>query len=103
VAPSPSWIEKRKRIRRDITLAFSGRTAISGDDFQAVFYDPESPAPIGDFHSQYLPSEAVLAEIFEELGESTGLEPERIASYYRRDESFPQFGEHVLRAGAYEE
>lgn len=97
---SRSWIEKRKGIRLDITDAFSSRTGISAEDFQRIFYDPDSPAPIGDFNSQYLPSEAVLTEIFEALGNSTGIEPARIASYYHREETFPQFGERLLRAGA---
>lgn len=101
VEHSPGWIEKRSRIRRDITAAFSGRTSISADDFQRIFCDPDRPAPIGDFNSQYLPSEAVLTEILDALGKSTGIDRERLASYYRRDESFSQFGERLLRAGAY--
>ena len=97
-----SWLEKRKKMRLDIAAAFSRRTGISEQSFLAVFYDPTEPATIGDFDSQYIPDESVLGEIVEALGDSIGLDPERIKSHYHREESFRHFGEHLLRAGAYE-
>ncbi len=97
----PTWLEKRIRIRLDIATAFSGFTGISEIDFLAVFYDPPSPPPIGDFNSRYIPSDDTLDDIFSRLEEQTGLDRERIESHFKRNESFMQYGERLLRSGAY--
>ncbi len=88
-------------MRLDIARAFSERTGISEKNFLRVFYDAVSPSPIGDFGTQYIADDAALDEIFSALGVRIGLEPARIESHYHREESFPQFGEHLLRVGAY--
>lgn len=97
-----SWLEKRKMMRRDIADAFSDRTGIGKDDFLEIFFDSTSPPPIGDFNSQYVADSASLEEIFSALGDLIGVGSGKIKSHYHREESFPQFGEHLLRAGAYE-
>jgi hypothetical protein len=96
-----SWLRNRKRIRLDIAKAFSERSGIGEADFVKLFYDPAFPPAIGDFDSQYISDAAVLDEIFSVLSEATGLERALIRSYFSRTETFPQFAEHLLRAGAY--
>ena len=95
------WLTSRKRMRLDIARAFSRRTGISEADFTRAFYDPADPPLIGDFDGEYIPDEAVLEEILRELHEATGLGMPLIRSYFSRKETFAQFGEHLLRAGAY--
>jgi hypothetical protein len=96
-----SWLENRKRIRVDIGKAFSGRSGVSEDDFLRIFYDPVLPPLIGDFDAQYISDAAVLEEILSALCEATGLKRALIRSYFSRTETFAQFAEHLLRAGAY--
>jgi hypothetical protein len=96
-----SWLEKKQRIRNDLAAVFAGRTGISVGDFLDIFFDPERPPTIGDFAAQYVPDRDTLTGILLELAERTGLDLERIRSHYYRKESFAQFGEHLLRAGAY--
>ncbi len=100
---SPSWLEQRRMILRDIAAVFSERTGISEHDFISIFYDSPSPPPIGDFNSQYIPESSLLDEVFTALGDRTGLESEKIRSHFDTGETFAQFGEHLLRAGAYAE
>jgi hypothetical protein len=88
-------------MRLDMARAFSGRSGISAEDFVRIFYDPASPPLIGDFDSEYISDGAVLEEILADLSEATGLGIDRIKSHFSRTETFAQFGEHLLRAGAY--
>ncbi len=97
-----SWLEKREMIEGDLADSFSGRAAgISREDFVDIFLAAGSAPPIVDFNIQYLGDETVLEDIFDELSERTGLEQSRIENHYHREETFTQFGEHLLRAGAY--
>jgi len=97
-----SWLDKRESIINDIAGCFAGKSGISVKDFRDVFLVPGSASPIMDFNTQYLGDEAVLKEIFDELSDRTGLDTSRIEDHYHREETFAQFGEHLLRAGAYE-
>jgi hypothetical protein len=90
-------------MRLDVAKSFSARSGIGAADFLRVFYDPLFPPLIGDFDSQYIPDANTLEEILSELGESTGLAAALVRSYFSRRETFAQFGEHLLRAGAYVE
>ncbi len=82
-----------------IADAFSSRTGISRKDFLGIYVEAENPPPMSDFEAQYVPDAETLAGILESLGESTGLGGKTVANYDRR-ESFVQFAEHLLRAGA---
>ncbi len=95
------WSEKRSRIREDVADAFSERSGISREDFLEIFYDAEAPPPIGDFYAQYIADEEALGQIFSALAESTGLPEDKVGDHFDPGESFPQFAEHLLRAGAY--
>jgi hypothetical protein len=96
-----SWLANRKRMRLDIAKAFSARSGISARDFLKEFYD-STPAPlIGDFDAEYVPDEAALGEMLSAVSEATGLKLSLVRSYFSRTETFAQFGEHLLRAGAY--
>jgi hypothetical protein len=95
------WREKRSRIRGDMADVFSERTGIAREDFLEIFYDAGTPPPIGDFSAQYIADEEVLGQIFSALASSTVLPEERVADHYHPEESFQQFAEHLLRAGAY--
>ena len=96
------WHDRRERIRLDIARVFSDRSGIAEDDFLEIFYNSVPPPPIGDFNSQYLADEETLGEVFSALSASIGLEVSKISGHYDREESFPQFAEHLLRAGAYQ-
>jgi hypothetical protein len=96
-----SWLRKRKRIRLDIAQACSERSGIGVEDFLKLFYDAPAPASIGDFDSQYISDAALLEEIFTDLSGATGLDRALIQSHFSRTETFPQFAERLLRAGAY--
>jgi len=96
------WSEKRSKIRDDVADAFSERSGVAREDFLEIFYDAEAPPPIGDFSAQYIADEEALGQILSALAESTGLPEERVDDHYDPGESFPQFAEHLLRAGAYE-
>lgn len=89
------------RIESDLTDCFTSMTGIGKKDFSRIFFHITSPSPIGDFNSQYLAGEKQLEEIFIELAEKTGLNEEKVDSHYDRNETFSQFGEHLLRSGAY--
>jgi hypothetical protein len=95
------WRDKRSRIRIDFADAFSERSGIAREDFFETFYDADPPPPIGDFSAQYIADEEELEQIFSEIAELTGLDRARVKGHYHSEESFPQFAEHLLRAGAY--
>lgn len=94
-----SWTERRRWIYGEIAEAFSSRTGIGSEDFIKIYIEAEKPPPVSDFEAQYIPDSETLADILEALGESTGTE-EKAAAHYDRRESFVQFAEHLLRAGA---
>ena len=94
-----SWTERRKWIYGEIAGAFALRTGISREDFLETYIKPEGPPPISDFEAQYIPDGETIDDILEALGESTGVGEKAVAHYDRR-ESFVQFAEHLLRAGA---
>jgi hypothetical protein len=95
------WHAKQSRIRFDVTDAFSERSGIAREDFLEIFYDAKPPPPIGDFSAQYIADEEVLEQILSHIAELTGLDRVRVKGHYHSEESFPQFAEHLLRAGAY--
>ncbi len=94
-----SWTEKRVWIYGEIAEAFASRTGISSEDFLEIYVEAEKPPPISDFEAQYVPDSGTLDDILEKLGESTGA-GEKVTAHYDRRESFVQFAEHLLRAGA---
>jgi hypothetical protein len=98
---SDGWLLRRSRIRRDIARSFAERSAISFRDFVGAFYDSSPPPPAGDFDGQYIPDEATLEEIFAAIGLLTGLPARTVEAHFSRKETFPQFAERLLRAGAY--
>ena len=93
------WNEKRAWIYGVIAEAFASKTGISIDDFLEIYVDAEKPPPISDFEAQYVPDNETLKDILEALGRSTGT-GKKTVSHYDRRESFVQFAEHLLRAGA---
>ncbi|MDD4857407.1 MAG: hypothetical protein PHD74_04785 [Candidatus Krumholzibacteria bacterium] len=95
------WLENRKRMRLDIIKAFSAKTGIGAEDFARIFYDPAFPPLIGDFDGEYISDADVLDETLSEMSRSTVLPIGIVRSYFSRKETFAQFGEHLLRAGAY--
>jgi hypothetical protein len=95
-----SWTERRIWAYGKLADAFSSRTAIGREEFLKVYIEPESPPPIGDFETQYIPDSETLEDILEALGGSTGV-GEKAKIHYDRRESFVQFAEHLLRAGAH--
>lgn len=95
------WREKRSMIRGDVADAFSGRSGIAREDFLETFYDADGPPTIGDFTAQYIADEEVLEQVFAAIASATGLPEERVKGHYHPEENFPQFSEHLLRAGAY--
>ena len=95
------WRGRRSRIRTDVAESFSKRTGIALKDFLELFYDAAAPPPIGDFTAQYIADEQVLQEIFSSIAALTGLDKAKVEGHYHPEESFPQFAEHLLRAGAY--
>ena len=97
-----SWRDKRIQIRSDLADCFTKRTGIDKKDFLKLFFSITAPYSIGDFNSQYLAGEKQLDEIFETLAARTGVNSEKINSHYDRAETFVQFGEHLLRSGAYQ-
>lgn len=82
-----------------IARAFASSTAISEEDFLDIYVEAEPPPPISDFEAQYVPDRETLDGILEALGESSGTGG-KAATHYDRRESFVQFAEHLLRAGA---
>jgi len=97
-----SWTERRRRIYVEIAEAFSSRTGISSEDFIEIYIESEKPPPVSDFEAQYIPDRETLTDILDALGDSTGT-GEKASAHYDRRESFVQFAEHLLRAGAGEE
>ncbi len=97
-----SWTERRTRVYREIAEAFASKTGISSRDFLGIYIEAEKPPPISDFEAQYIPDSETLEDILDALGDSTGV-GEKAAAHYDRRESFSQFAEHLLRAGAGEE
>ncbi len=95
------WLKKRALMRLDLARAFASRSSISVEDFLRDFYDPLVPPLVGDFDAEYLPDAAVVEEILADIAGSTGLAISLVKTYWTRMETFPQFGEHLLRAGAY--
>ena len=98
-----SWLDKRKKIRADVAGAFASRSGTGVDAFLEVFYDSPAPPSIGEYLGHYIPDSDTLLEILKELAKKTGLTPKKIRTHFHRKESFAQFGEHLLRAGAYRE
>ena len=98
-----SWLDKRKKIRADIADAFALRSGTGVDAFLEVFYDSPAPPSIGEFLGHYIPDSDTLSEILKEVGKKTGLAPGKVQAHFHRKESFAQFGEHLLRSGAYRE
>ncbi|RJR29834.1 MAG: hypothetical protein C4574_03005 [Candidatus Latescibacterota bacterium] len=96
------WIDKRKRIRLDIAREFSGRSGISAGVFLRSFYDASILPSIREFQIRFVPDAGTLDEIFAALGAATGLAAKAVASHFSGRDTFPQFGERLLRAGAYE-
>ncbi len=96
-----TWYDERKRIQSDIAREVSSKTSISEERFREVYLDENEPRSIGDFNKKYLPDERTLGEIFAGLSKATGLAEKKIESHYDAGESFAQFGEHLLRSGAY--
>lgn len=96
-----SWREKRAKIKADIIECFAARAGITAENFMEVFFSRESPARIGDFNIEYLGGEENLEDIFSLLSARTGIDTSRMENHYHRDETLAQFGEHLLRAGAY--
>lgn len=80
---------------------FSERSGISREEFLEIFYDAETPPPIGDFSAQYIADEDVLEAVFSEIANLTGLDGSKAKGHYHPEETFPQYAEHLLRAGAY--
>ncbi len=95
-----SWTERRKWIYGEVADAFSSKTGISREDFLETYIEAEGPPPISDFEAQYVPDGETLGDILEALGEATDIGEKAVAHYDRR-ESFVQFAEHLLRAGAH--
>jgi hypothetical protein len=96
-----TWIGKRKKIREDIAEAFSSYTGISRERFLSRFFDSENPPTIGDFSSHYLPGKKTRYQILSTLAGKISLDVDKVENHYHRKETFPQFGEHLLRVGAY--
>ena len=94
-----SWTERRRWIYGEIARVFASRTSIGTEDFMTVYIEPEDPPPISDFETQYVPDRETLDGIIEALGRSTGT-GKKAESHYDRRESFVQYAEHLLRAGA---
>ena len=94
-----SWTERRNWIYGEIADAFASRTGISSKDFLKIYVEADNPPPISDFEAQYVPDSDTLENILEALGESTGV-GEKTGAHYDRRESFVQYAEHLLRAGA---
>lgn len=97
------WIEKRRRIRLDIARSFSGRSAISFQGFLGAFYDAPVLPAIREFHVRYIPDADTLTEILSCVARATGLRAAAVASLFSGNDTFPRFGERLLRAGAYAE
>jgi hypothetical protein len=97
-----SWTRRRRWIYGVIADAFSSRTSISRDDFLEIYIDRDAPPPISDFEAQYVPDRETLEGMIGELGRATGT-GDKARSHYDRRESFVQYAEHLLRAGAGEE
>jgi hypothetical protein len=96
-----SWTERRRWIYGEIAVAFSSKTSISRDDFLEIYMEAEEPPPISDFEAQYVPDRETLDDIVESLGRALGV-GDKAAAHYDRRESFAQYAEHLLRAGAEE-
>ncbi len=96
-----SWMDKRRQIREDMAEVFSSYTSISRDNFLSRFYDPGDPPTIGDFDNHFIPDRSTEEQILSALARELSLDEEKVESHYHREETFPQFGEHLLRIGAY--
>jgi hypothetical protein len=96
-----SWADRRARIRDDLAECFASRSGISREDFRDIFLAERSAPSVADFIAQYIGDETVIEDIFGELAGRAGIDRKKIEDHFRREESFAQFGEHLLRAGAY--
>ena len=97
------WIEKRKRIRLDLAREFSNRSGIAADAFLRSFYDAPSLPSIREFQIRFVPDAGTLEEIIAAVGAATGLAGKAVKTHFSGRDTFPQFGERLLRAGAYDE
>ena len=95
------WLEKRRRIRADLAVAFSARTAVSRLAFLRVFYDASALPTIREFRDRYIPDAATLEEILASIAARTGLAAGAARRHLSGGDTFPRFGERLLRAGAY--
>lgn len=98
-----SWIRKRRAVTGMLVQVFSEKTSISADDMMRIYIEPEKPLPMSDFESQYVPDEETLEDILEKLSGMTGIGDGEATRLYDREETFKQFAERLLRAGAGEE
>lgn len=96
------WIEKRERARKDLSNAFSSKSGISSNVFLIEYYDASFLPSIGDFEARYIPDSKTLDEIFLDLSRVMNIPVKTVSSVFSRKETFPQFAERLLRAGAYE-
>ncbi len=95
------WLEKRKRIRADLSREFSARAAIGPADFLRSFYDAPAPPCMHEFRSRYIPDAGTLDEILAAIASRTGLAARAVEARFSGTDTFPQFGERLLRSGAY--
>ncbi len=95
-----SWIRKRRAIKSVLARVFSAKTSISAGDMTKRYFESAAPPPMSDFEKQYVPDEDTLDELLEDVSTEAGLESGEAARLYDRDETFPQFVERLLRAGA---
>jgi hypothetical protein len=96
-----TWKGRREWIYGEIAEAFASRTGIGMVDFLKIYIEGDEPPSVGDFETQYIPDRETLDDILDALGEATGT-GSKARSHYDRRESFVQFAEHLLRAGAHE-
>jgi hypothetical protein len=94
-----SWTGRRNWIYGEIADAFAAKTGIGREDFLEIYIEREEPPAIGDFETQYIPDRETLDGILTALGEATGT-GDKAGAHYDRRESFAQYAEHLLRAGA---
>jgi hypothetical protein len=98
-----SELEKRKRIKGDLAEVIGKRTSISITEVLENFYETDSPMTIDEFVDMYAAGPDTLEDIFSDLSDATGLGVSTIRAKFRLAKTFRQFGEHLVRAGAYSE
>jgi hypothetical protein len=96
------WIEKRRRIRLDLAREFSARAAIAAACFLRSFYDAAALPSIREFQVRYVPDAGTLDEILAAVASRAGLSSKTVKAHFSGNDTFPSFGERLLRAGAYD-